>query len=1094
MNKFPRFILVSVIIVCMATFVMTRSQAAELKAERLRCEYRENPQGIDASRPRLSWVLQSADRGQCQTAYQVLVASSPKLLASDQGNLWDTGRVASDQSVQVEYAGKSLASRTQCHWKVRVWDKDGVVSPWSRPASWAMGLLDPQDWQASWIKPVDAVSKEKQCLDACSWIWLPQNVAIDQIPPGVAYFRARLKLPSNVGVRHASVLMSADNYFQLSINGKEAMKGDDWHSPQKAEITKFVKAGENVFAVEATNSGSSPNPAGMIGHVLVELTDGRQVTLATDAAWKTNDRAAKGWQDIGFDDAGWADAKEVAKFGGGPWGNTAQPENPPSHWVRKVFSINAAPEQAVAYVNVMGYYELYVNGQKVGDDVLSPAVSDYTMRSLYRTYDISKLLGPGRNCVGLWLAPGWHQPKPIARAQIELSVGGKPMRVVTDDTWTCAPSTRTQLGGWAWSNMGGERVDARLDIADWSKAECTTGKWTPVLIEPASKGKVLAQSCPPNRIGQVIPLATCTALNANTWELDFGTNLTGWLRLRMPPLAAGQRVVMRYADKRYQTPAGDDTPAGKIRATSQFTVKSSRGPLSYQTFNQIDEFISAGKSSEQFCSKFNYHGFRYVIVEGLPAKPAPGDAEALLIESALEPAGTFECSNKLFNRIHQTNLWTLRCLDLGGYVVDCPHRERLGYGDGQISIESLAMNCDAAAIYGKWAGDWFDAQNPTTGEFPHIAPSWYQAGGGPGWGGVGCVLPWKLYLFYGDRRLLERGYEPMRRHAEFIEHQCKDGVLRSFGTEWDFIGDWVAPGRGMDTNNWPSKPAAELFNNCYRIYLWDQVARVADILGRSEEAKQYRAKIAEIRPLVHAAFYDAKSQLYVLDEQSYQLMPLMTGVVPKDLRETILKKLEKGILVKNKGHLDTGMLGTYFLIQYLQATGRNDLLYTIYNQETYPSWGYMLSQGATTFWEQWNGYFSQIHSCFASPDGWFYQGLAGIRPDPSAPGFKKIVIKPAIVGDLTWVKCGYDSMHGRIESDWRREGDRLTMDIKIPANTTATVYVPTQDASKVLESGEPANKVKSVTFVKSENGAAIYQVGSGNYSFTSPLETGLPKE
>ncbi|MCX6929111.1 MAG: family 78 glycoside hydrolase catalytic domain, partial [Verrucomicrobia bacterium] len=299
--------------------------------------------------------------------------------------------------------------------------------------------------------------------------------------------------------------------------------------------------------------------------------------------------------------------------------------------------------------------------------------------------------------------------------QLDLSVGGQPVRVGTDRTWTCAPSTRTLLGGWKWGDMGGERVDARREIVGWSQVDCSAGEWTPVAEVPAPKGAVVAQSCPPNHIGAVLPLVACTSLGSNTWQLDFGTNLTGWLRLRLPRLETGQRVVMHYADKRFQTPAGDDTPAGKIAPTSQRTFKTSLGPISYQTFNQVDEFISAGKPGEQFCSKFNYHGFRYVIIEGLPTPPALSDAEALLIESDLEPAGTFACSNDLFNRIHQINLWTLRCLDLGGYMVDCPHRERLGYGDGQVGLDSMTMSRAAAAFHSKWATDWLLAQDPVTG-------------------------------------------------------------------------------------------------------------------------------------------------------------------------------------------------------------------------------------------------------------------------------------------------------------------------------------------------------------------------------------------
>ncbi len=902
---------------CLLPYNVLSAAQKETRPANLRCEYLTNPLGIDVVKPRLSWITESEQRGQRQTAYAVLVASTPGILEKGSGDLWESGKVPSDQSIQMEYGGKPLQSGTRCYWKVRTWDKDGKPSVWSKPALWTMGLLEPKDWQALWINPI--VSDQK---------------------------------------------------------------------------------------------------------------------------------------------------------------------NSPAPLVRKEFILDAAPEHATACINVMGYFELHVNGKKVGDDVLSPAISDLKMRSFCKTYDIGKLLNSGTNCIGLWMDMGWYRSGPLARIQIEISVGGKMLKIGSDASWMCAPGPYTPLGNWAWDGMGGESFDARATIKGWSEAGCSAGQWRPVQVVAAPAGKVTAQSCPPNRIGEVIPLKSATDLAPKICVLDFGTNLSGWLRLKMPLLKSGDRIVMYYADKQFQTPEGDVSPAGKLKATSQRNFDTPDGKVSFQTFNQADEFISAGEPGEQFCSKFNYHGFRYVIIEGLPAKPVLRDAEAFLIESDLETDGSFECSNELFNRIHRANLWTLRCLDLGGYMVDCPHRERLGYGDGQVGIESLVMNRNAAAHYGKWAVDWQDAQNQETGEMTHTAPN-SGGGGGPGWGGAGCVIPWKMYTYYGDRRLLEQAYEPMRRYIEFLEAKCTNGVLRHYGGEWDFIGDWVAVGRGMDTNNWPQKPAAELFNNCYRLYLWEQLAKAADALGKADEVTQCRTRIREIKPLIHAAFYDKQQQLYVLNEESYQLMPLMTGMVPDDMQKSVMQKLEECIMLKNQGHLDTGMLGTYFLIQYLQDSGRNDLLYTIFNQETYPGWGYMLSQGATTLWEQWNGYWSQIHSCFTSPGGWFYQGLAGIRADESAPGFKNIIIKPAIVGDLTWVKCSYNSIHGLIVSNWQRTGNKLIMEVTVPANTSATVYVPAMNESSVTESGKPTAKSAGVKFLRMENNAAVYTLGSGSYTFQS---------
>jgi alpha-L-rhamnosidase len=470
----------------------------------------------------------------------------------------------------------------------------------------------------------------------------------------------------------------------------------------------------------------------------------------------------------------------------------------------------------------------------------------------------------------------------------------------------------------------------------------------------------------------------------------------------------------------------------------------------------------------------------------LSAAPELTDAEAMLIESDLESVGAFECSNDLFNRIHHLTLWTIRCLNLGGYMVDCPHRERLGYGDGQVSVESQAYNLWSPAFYQKWSGDWREAQHPDTGDIPHTAPAW-GGGGGPAWGGALAALTWHMYELYGDRRILQENYEPMRRYVDFLETKCESNILRGYGGKWDFIGDWVAPGRGMDTTNWPARPAAELFNNCYRVYLWEILSKSAAVLGKTDEATRCQTALAAMRPAIHKAFFDETNGVYVINEQAYQVMPLRFGVVPPEKRAAVIAKLQDQILNQSKGHLDTGMSGTYFLIEYLQQTGQDELLATIFNQSTYPGWGYMLASGATTLWEQWNGYYSHIHSCFASPGGWFYQGLAGIRPNASAPGFKEILIKPAIVGNVTWVRCHHDSPHGRIVSNWRRDGDSLTMEVKIPANTSATVFVPALEVAYVTESGKSATRTPDVKFLHFESGVAVFEVGSGNYRFQSVL-------
>jgi alpha-L-rhamnosidase len=512
----------------------------------LRCEYLADPLGIDVAKPRLSWVIESAQRGERQTAYQVMVASTPEFLAKDQGDLWDSGKVASEQSIQVEYAGKPLESRLHCHWKVRIWDQDGKATGWSKPANWSMGLLKPDDWQAKWIKP-DVAAPRQHGLDHCSWIWFPQAGGFDRTPPGTAYFRARLLLPADAVVRHASLVMCADNSFALFVNGKEALKGDDWHVPQKTEITGLLKAGENILAVAANNADIGPNWAGLIGRVTVELADGRQVALETGPAWKTQNRELTGWPEAAFDDAGWSAAQEVAKFGAAPWGQlTGQLKGRIGGqfhpWLRRTFAVTSAIKRADIYVNTPGNYELYVNGKRVGEDVLAPAYSDFRKRMFYTVHDVAGLLRKGTNCIALWLGPGWYQPgygnpynSVIVRAQLEMETTNGRHVIGTDALWRSSDSCISQVGTWSWNAMGGEKWDAANYIADWNLAGFDDRAWALAVEVSAPKATTSWLAMPGNRAGKPIPPARIYPVN-NKWVIDFGTTLTGWMRLKLADL------------------------------------------------------------------------------------------------------------------------------------------------------------------------------------------------------------------------------------------------------------------------------------------------------------------------------------------------------------------------------------------------------------------------------------------------------------------------------------------------------------------------------------------------------------------------------
>ncbi len=733
-------------------------------------------------------------------------------------------------------------------------------------------------------------------------------------------------------------------------------------------------------------------------------------------------------------------------------------------YVRREFTLDDLPQSAIARVNVMGWFELYVNGAQVGPDVMSPAMTDYSKRSLYLTYDLKPFLRKGQNCIGLWISRGWYwsrlpwrvvkYDRPAIRLQLDLQVADKPLVIGTDASWTCRTSGRSITGSWSWGHFGGERVDARLDVPRWSTPELATTDWVGVTELPDPGIVAESQKNPPDRVINICPALSVKDRGNGSYAFDFGANLTGWVEVKLPQLKAGQSVRFSYSD------GGGD-------------------------FGQRDQFIAAGKPGEVFVNKFNYHGFHVMTVEGLPSAPALSDVRALATGASWETNGIFACSNPLINRLHELNLRTLRCLSLGGYMADCPHRERSGYGDRQTSVESCVMNFRMVRFYEKWMADWRDVQEPD-GNLPHTAPQ-KEGGGGPAWGGTLQQLAWRNFLYYGDRAALEASYDACRRYVDALESHEKEGILRPFGKDksWDDLGDWVPPGPidGKGGWNFPSRTEADFFNNCYLVHLLRQLGQIATALGRMEDANAFTTRARGLARCIDSAFYQPDQKFYVNDKQSYLVMPLLAGVAPEDRRAALKQTLENSIIVKNTGHLDTGMLGTYFLLQYLQEAGRDDLIWKMVATTDYPGWGYMLQKGATTWWEQWDGGQSRIHSCYGMLDGWFYQGLAGIRPDPSAPGFEKIIIKPAIVGDLTWVNAHYDSIYGRIVSEWKCAGDKLAMHVVVPANTTAKVYLPTGDVSSVKESGRDAATSPGVKRVYSEGGVAVFEVGSGTYDF-----------
>ncbi len=876
--------------------------AGEVRVTGLTCEYLADPLGIDVAQPRLSWKLEAKRRGQKQTAYHVLVASDAEILKEDRADLWDSGKVASDQSIHVVYAGKPLASRARCCWKVRVWDKDGKAGAFSEPAVWEMGLLVPEDWQAKWISA-----------------------------------------PGN----------------------------DDDKTPQPAPL------------------------------------------------------------------------------------------------FRRSFRLAQPPARARVYICGLGYYELRLNGAKVGDHVLDPAFTRYDRRALYVTYDVTKQLKKGENALGVILGNGWYnmhtravwdfdkapwRDRPVLRCQLEVTFDdGSKEIVATDATW------RVSTGPIVFDSIrNGETYDARREKSGWDEADYDDTDWPAAQIDDGPKGVLTAQMMPPIEVNKTLKMARLTEPKPGVYVFDTGQSMAGWARLRVSG-PAGTQVVLKYGERLNSDGTVDQKEIGQH-------IKSGKP--------QTDTYILKGEGTEVWEPRFVYHGFQYVEVTGLPSRPNLKTLEARVVHTAFDRAGSFECSNELFNRIQHNTLWSYVSNFLG-YPTDCPHREKNGWtGDAHLAAETGLYNFDSATAYAKWLNDLRDEQRDN-GELPGIVPTsgWgYQWGNGPAWDSAYVLIPWYLYQYRGDTRALAEHYDRLKRYVDYLTSKAENHIV-SIG-----LGDW-APANART----PEKVTSTGYY--YRDALI--VSQAAGLLGKTEEARKYADLALEIRDAFNREFYDARTGLYDGGTQTAMSCALYHGLVPPDQQRRVMDNLV-AMIEKNNGFLDAGILGTKYLIDSLTANGRADVVYGMAAQVGYPSWGRWIAEGATTLWEQWDGNASRNHIMFGHISAWFYQVLTGITPDPDAVGFKHFSIRPQLLGDVNWVRAEHESLYGTIRSAWEIKGDRLVMRVAVPVNTSATVYVP--GGKQAITRGPDCIHTNGHThFLRMEGGSVVFEVESGTYEFITEL-------
>jgi alpha-L-rhamnosidase len=991
--------------------------------------------------------------------------------------LWDSGRISSDETVNLAYSGKPLASGMQCYWKVRIWDKHGKPSAWSEPATWSMGLLAPEDWQGKWIGWDQGETTND--FDGAKWIWFPEGAPAQSAPVGTRYFRRVFELPSNQVVRTATVTMTADDQFQLFVNGREAGKGDYWKDPKKIEIGAMLQPGANVFAVEARNVGNAPNPAGLIGKLKVVFEQGSAFTQNTDDSWKSATSAPDGWEALTFDDTAWTAARSLGAYGMPVWGIIDNEDRRlPARYLRREFNLDRKIRRATAYVCGLGLFELYLNGHKLSDDVLSPALSEYRKRAFYLTFDATAQLRQGNNAVGLILGNGrffsprsdtrsYGYPKLLLQLNIEYT-DGSTTHVVSDENWKLTTTGPIRAN----NEYDGEEYDARMEMPGWSQPKFDDSNWQRAQCVNPGAPVLSAQIGEPIRVVDVLHPIAVSNPKPGVYIFDLGQNIGGWCQLKVSG-PQGTVVKLRHAETL--------KPDGTLYTDNLRSAKAQ------------DIYTLKGQGVEVYEPRFAYHGFRYVEVTGFPGQPKLDAIEGNLVCDAVPKSGDFACSNPLLDQIYHNIFWTTRD-NYRSMPTDLPRDERQGWmGDRQEVSKGETYLFNVDPLYAQWLADMQDDQL-ANGSVPDVCPAYWQLyQDGVVWASSYLIIPDMLYDQYADLGILRQHYDSMKKWSDYMAAFLEKDIMPR-----NTYGDWCFPPRSasemtvINSSDPNLTTSGSLMSTAIFYHDLCLMAHSAQLLDKREDAEHFEALAKRVKLAFNHRFYNSGPGYYDNGTQTSCVLPLAFGMVPDEYRTNVFAHLVEKITVESQNHVGTGLIGGHYLMRVLSDNGRPDLAYTMATQTSYPSWGYMISKGATTVWELWNGDTADsgmnsrnIVMLIGDLNIWLHEYLGGIRPEPAAPGFKKIMIKPEIIGDLTWAKDSYDSIRGRISSEWHHSPGQFDLRVTIPANTTATVFLPAKDIESITEGGQPLAKASGVESAVMEADHAVLEIGSGSYHFAS---------
>ncbi|MDO5570748.1 MAG: family 78 glycoside hydrolase catalytic domain [Bacteroidales bacterium] len=697
---------------------------------------------------------------------------------------------------------------------------------------------------------------------------------------------------------------------------------------------------------------------------------------------------------------------------------------------RNKFILKNTDNRYLLHVNSLGYHEAYINGKKISDNILAPAMAQFDKRSLIITYDVTSYLVKGENDIVVWLGKGWYRDGlpgvakggPFVRAQImEINEGKANAIVCTNDSWQAKESGYTTHGSWRPENFGGEILNAGDFLKDFSAETLDNAQWGKTYKANIAEHLSTPQMCQSNKIKEAIKPVSLTRGDDNTIIIDMGKCLTGVTKIDFPKLDKGQKIQINYCDF--------------------FDSKNN-----FIDSNNYDIYIASGLQNETFMNKFNYHAYRYIKIRNLTQNISKDNITAYLVRTDFDDSSSFECSDNELNSIHDMIHYTLQCLTLGGYMVDCPHIERLGYGgDGNASTLTVQTMYNLSPLYYNWMQAWKDCIREDGG-MPHTAPCPYSAGGGPFWCGFIITASWQTYQNYGDKRLLELYYPQMEQWISYAEKYSNDGMLGKWPNNeyrnW-YLGDWAGP-TGVDVTD---SSSVALVSNCFLSDCYDRMNKISTILGKTSEAESYLERRDALRDKIQDIFYNDEKNTYASASQIDMCFPMLSDITPDDKKEKVIESLISLTENKYKGHLSTGLVGIPIITQWATKEKQGNFIMNMLKKHGYPGYLYMIDNGATTTWEHWNGARSHIHNCYNGIGSWFYQAVAGIIRDDNSPAYKHFFLRPQNIDDITSAKAEKETPYGIIRVSWNIEGDNYKLSSEIPVGCSATVELPLKTKS-----------------------------------------------